>query len=681
MLVRPVSIDKVLSAIVNETKKIFGFTRAAIFIVNHQKRILQAKYVSLPGFNAEEMERASTRPLHLDKHTCSETLVANTGQTIYIADRRNDPRSTRIDLKMDLFWKRVTTIGAPLGIERDIIGVLEGDSTSRVLQLSENEIDLFTFFAKQASIIIENARFQEQNQNKIDQLLLLHEVTRNSTSILDIGELINNLATGAIRLTRAKSSLIFLCAEGATHLECVGGSGETVPAKTLVTVGDGIVGRVVATGRPRLVHDLWKESQSNGPDPESRSQLVTPITYENKVLGAVSVYSDQTFAFTGTDLEILSIMASHAAGLFEKAALYDQLSMEKDRAENILESSPNGIIMISGDGFIQSINSKAEQILETDRESVLRKSISEIGDDRIETMLNTALRKQPQGSRIQERLVKKAGEDCILEIGTSLVKRIDGESAEIMILLRDITEEKKTEEIMRRMDRMSSLGQLSAGIAHEIRNPLSGINLNLQMLARQLKADPESTEKISDSLEGIVRINGLIKNVLNFARPTPPNFKWDFLQRVIKETLSIMASQLKRQKIRVIKKLPVAGPAIFFDENQMRQVFVNLLVNAMEAMPDGGTIKITGSVETNGSRLGLFRLIISDNGSGIPEDILSKIFDPFFTTKPEGTGLGLSILHQILEQHRAIIQVESSVGKGAVFTLSFPIRVDEAQNV
>jgi two-component system, NtrC family, sensor kinase len=234
---------------------------------------------------------------------------------------------------------------------------------------------------------------------------------------------------------------------------------------------------------------------------------------------------------------------------------------------------------------------------------------------------------------------------------------------------------------MRRMDRMSSLGQLSAGIAHEIRNPLSGINLNLQMLARQLKADPESTEKISDSLEGIVRINGLIKNVLNFARPTPPHFKWDFLQRVIKETLSIMASQLKRQKIRVIKKLPVAGPAIFFDENQMRQVFVNLLVNAMEAMPDGGTIKITGSVETNGSRLGLFRLIISDNGSGIPEDILSKIFDPFFTTKPEGTGLGLSILHQILEQHRAIIQVESSVGKGAVFTLSFPIRVDEAQNV
>ena len=161
LLVRPVSVDKVLSAIVNETKKIFGFARAAIFIVNSEKRILQAKYVSLPGFNAEEAERASTRPLHLD-NPCAETLVANTGQTVYIADRRKDPRSTPIDMKMDLFWKRVTTIGAPLRIERDIIGVLEGDSTSRVLRLSEDEIDLFTFFAKQASIIIEMPGFRSR---------------------------------------------------------------------------------------------------------------------------------------------------------------------------------------------------------------------------------------------------------------------------------------------------------------------------------------------------------------------------------------------------------------------------------------------------------------------------------------------------------------------------------------
>jgi signal transduction histidine kinase len=232
------------------------------------------------------------------------------------------------------------------------------------------------------------------------------------------------------------------------------------------------------------------------------------------------------------------------------------------------------------------------------------------------------------------------------------------------------------------MDRLSSLGQLSAGIAHEIRNPLSGIKLNLQMLSKRMKRDPESIEKISDSLEGIGRINNLIKSVLNFARPTMPNFKRDYLQRVLRDTVGIMESQLKRKKISVSMDLPPAVPTIAFDENQIRQVFVNLLLNAMEALPQGGTIKITGSVDDHEpGKAGQFRLVISDNGSGIREEFLPKIFDPFFTTKPEGTGLGLSIAHKILEQHRAIVEVESSIGVGTVFKLTFPLDSVEAQDV
>ena len=128
--------------------------------------------------------------------------------------------------------------------------------------------------------------------------------------------------------------------------------------------------------------------------------------------------------------------------------------------------------------------------------------------------------------------------------------------------------------------------------------------------------------------------------------------------------------------------LPLAVPAIVFDEHQIRQVFVNLLLNAMEGMPDGGTIKITGSMDNyEPGKADLFRLVISDNGSGIRQDLLPKIFDPFFTTKPEGTGLGLSIAHKILEQHKAIIEVESSEIGGAVFTLTFPMNAVEAEDV
>ncbi|MGA2403187.1 MAG: GAF domain-containing protein [Syntrophobacteraceae bacterium] len=680
LLVRPVSIDRVLNAIVEETQKIFDLTRVAIFMVNKEARLLQTKYVSPTGFNAEEMERTMTRPLHLDRHPCRETLVAKTGQTVYIVDRFNDPRITPIDLKMDLFWKRFSTIAAPLRIEQDIIGVLEGDATNRALHLSENEVDLFTFFANQASIIIENAMLQDRNRRKILQLLLLQEVTRKSSLTLNVDELIYSIAASAVRLTKAESSLVFITGEYEKHLRRAGGSGEPVSEKELLALGEGIVGGVAATGQPALIHDARKVSESSGPD--VRSQLAIPIATEKKVLGVVSVYSDRISAFSNTDLEILSIMASHAAVLFQNAALYEQLSVEKHRAENILESSHNGVITINGGGFIQSVNRKAEQIFEIDRKSMMGKSIFEIGDDRIEKVLGIALRKEPRPSIVEASLVKKSGEDSILEITTSSVKRLEDVSTGFIITFRDITEAKKSEEIIRRMDRLSSLGQLSAGIAHEIRNPLSGIKLNLQMLSKKIKEDPESIEKISDSLEGIRRINNLIKSVLNFARPTVPMFKRDYLQRVLKDTVGIMEAQFKRKKIRVTMDLPPAVPEIAFDENQIRQVFVNILLNAMEGMPDGGTIKITGAMDNyEPGKAGLFRLVISDNGSGIRQDLLPKIFDPFFTTKPEGTGLGLSIAYKILEQHNAAVEVESTDGVGTVFTLTFPMNAVEAENV
>ena len=678
LLVRPVSIDKVLNAIVTETQKIWDLTRVAIFMVEKETRLLRTKYVSPLGFNEEEMKKTWTVPLHLDKHPCAETLVAKTGQTVYIIDRANDPRVTRIDLKMDLFWKRVSTVTAPLRIEQDIIGVLEGDATNRALHLSEDEVNLFTFFANQASIIIENARLQDENRRKIDQLLFLQEVTRKSSLSFDVDELINNIAISALRLTKAKSSLVFITGGNGKHLKRAGGSGEPIQEKELLALGEGIVGGAAVTGQPALIHDARKVSESSGPD--VRSQLAVPIATEKKVLGVVCVYSDRIGAFSNTDLEILSILASHAAVLFQNAALYEQLSMEKHRAENILESSHNGVITLNAGGFIQSVNRKAEQILEIDRKSMLGRSIFEIGDDRIEKVLKVALRKEPRPGIVEAGLVRKSGEDSILEIVTSSVKRLD-EVTEFIISFRDITESRKSEEMLHRMDMLSSLGQLSAGIAHEIRNPLSGIKLNLQMLSKKIK-NPESIEKIADSLEGIGRINNLIKGVLNFARPAEPKFKQDHLQRVLKDTVSIMKSQLKRKKIRVTMDLPAAVPVIAFDENQIRQVFVNLLLNAMAAMPEGGIIKITGSMDNyEPGKAGLFRLVIADDGSGIRQDILPRIFDPFFTTKPEGTGLGLSIVHKILEQHKATVEVESSDNRGTVFTLTFPLNAVEAENV
>ena len=227
---------------------------------------------------------------------------------------------------------------------------------------------------------------------------------------------------------------------------------------------------------------------------------------------------------------------------------------------------------------------------------------------------------------------------------------------------------------MRRMDRLTSLGQLSAGIAHEIRNPLASINFNVQFLARQLDPDEKTRRIIDDTLTGVDRIKDLVKGMLDFCRPAPPKLKSDSIRQCLEDAVSLLESQFRKNDIRVALSLAQDAPDIVFDNQQIHQVFVNILLNAMQAMPKGGTVRVESRIEQDAKKpRRQLCVTISDSGVGIPKEDFSKIFDPFFTTKPEGTGLGLSIAHKILEQHRAVIEVKSREGQGTTFTLRFPI--------
>lgn len=682
MLTRPVSIDTVLNAIVRETQKFFGLNRVAIFLVNKEARMLECRY--LAGFVTEdEVYRATTMPLHLDKHNCRETLVANSGQTIFIKDRFSDPRITATDLKMDEYWKRISTITAPLRIKRDVIGVLEGDSTQGVLNLSKKDISLFTFFANQAGIIVENARLQSQNQRKIDQLLLLQQLTNHSNTVFKIPEFMDIISTNAMKMTEAQGCEVSLVAEDGKSLTVLSRKGSVLPRSGLHVKGKGIIGKVAETGIPTIIYNTRENTSDHMEDNDVRSLISVPMICEHRVLGVVSVFCNRIGAFSKNDMEILSVMASHTAVLLRNANLYEQVLAKRDLAENILESSPNGIITIDKSGCIQSINSRAEQILEINRKDVSGRRITEIDSPAVEQVLHATLQSEPRHGVVEVNVERKNGNTGILEIESSFVKNLEGNRPGIIITIQDVTKARTTEDVIRRMDRLTSLGQLSAGIAHEIRNPLAGINLNIQMLTKKISNDEEAMELLNDSLKGIGRINSLVKNVLDFARPAIPQSKKYYIQRVIIETVRILELQFKKKKIKVTVDLPDSLPAMVFDKTQIRQVFINILMNAVESMKsDGGEIKIVGGASQHGQGgSNQFRLFIIDNGSGIPREHLPKIFDPFFTTKPDGTGLGLSIVHKILEQHNAMIEVESIEGKGTKFMLTFPMETLGVEDV
>jgi two-component system, NtrC family, sensor kinase len=256
------------------------------------------------------------------------------------------------------------------------------------------------------------------------------------------------------------------------------------------------------------------------------------------------------------------------------------------------------------------------------------------------------------------------------------VVNASGELERVVYYEKDATESRKIEQRLQQAERLRSLGTLAAGIAHEIRNPLATINFNSQLMARELKLDPAQQQMFDDIFQQIRKMDRIIQQVLHFARPREPQFLPYQLNEAVRHCLDMAKMYLVKAEVEAATQLGKDMPAVILDFNQICQVIMNLVINAIEAMPNGGRLNIeTGFQEDPPAVV----LKISDTGLGIMEEDMNRIFDPFFTRKPEGTGMGLSISRQILEKHRAIIDLESAPGKGTTFRISFPLPQKEGQ--
>lgn len=215
-----------------------------------------------------------------------------------------------------------------------------------------------------------------------------------------------------------------------------------------------------------------------------------------------------------------------------------------------------------------------------------------------------------------------------------------------------------------RAERLAITGRLAAGAAHEIRNPLASIRSTIQYLRGSLKTDPDASDMMGVLLKETDRIDTIVQGMLSFARPAEPRLERVNLSEVVSQTLKLVEPTAWKSRVEIRTRWPSEGAEVYADPNQLRQVFLNVLLNAVQAMPEGGTLGVC--VSRAGAALGALRwqVEIADTGAGIPREHLEKIFDPFFTTRQEGTGLGLSICHAILQGHGGEIDVESAPGQG-----------------
>jgi signal transduction histidine kinase len=228
---------------------------------------------------------------------------------------------------------------------------------------------------------------------------------------------------------------------------------------------------------------------------------------------------------------------------------------------------------------------------------------------------------------------------------------------------------RKTEAQLIRSDKLAALGQLAAGFAHEIRNPLTSINILIHSMTEGLPYGDSHKEDLKVVEEEINRINEIVDQFLRFAKPAPPLLDKAEVGSLFEETLQLLRPQIEKQQILVQKEFQ-ALPIILMDREQMKQAILNLLLNAIQAMPGGGRLTLKGENSKDGQWV---HILIRDSGVGVPSEDMNKLFDPFFSTKEGGVGLGLSIAHRIIDQHHGKIEVESTPGEGTLFTVWLPI--------
>jgi signal transduction histidine kinase len=245
-----------------------------------------------------------------------------------------------------------------------------------------------------------------------------------------------------------------------------------------------------------------------------------------------------------------------------------------------------------------------------------------------------------------------------------------GDLLGVVHYLRDVTEQKQLEQENERMSRLAALGELSAVIAHEIRNPLSGVGISAQALSRALHPGDFHESNLKNILKGIRKVDDVIKGLLDFATPKEPVLTPISVNQVLEEALFMSTPQAEESQISIEKSLGKSLPLVLLDQEQIKRVFINIILNALQAMQPGGVLRL----RTARSPGGRVVVRITDTGTGIPRAILKRIFDPFFTTKSQGAGLGLSISRTILEKHHATITCDSQEEEGTTFTVLFPGR-------
>ena len=516
------------------------------------------------------------------------------------------------------------------------------------------------------------------SNRRFEQLLLVNELGRKVNSILNDELLLRQAAVDIHRTFGFHNVMIFMVDEDRTHLELKAQASTYAapPAtQTRVELGEGVVGRVYRTGRTEIVDDVARESDYLSWYSDTKSEMAVSIQNGGVVEGVLNIESDRTGAFGPSDRLVLETVANQLAIAIENARLFSMVKEREDRYRTLVESSPGSVLHLDAEGRVIYANPAVSDMTGFEKSHILSRlgSLEDLALESDRTKLREAISAALRGVPCRDLEFHISHADGGVRWLTASLQPLIGEHGDpkgVVVLARDQTLEKELQDRLNQSEKLSAIGTLVSGVAHELNNPLAGVLGFAQLLlARPTEEWARSdVEKIEQNARRCQRI---VENLLAFARQSRMTKRRANINEVIESVLNLNEYQFRMDNVEITRDFDAAIPAFPIDVHRWQQVFINLASNAHQALVQSKAAvkRIHFETRLNGPTV-LIR--VQDTGPGIPEALRNRIFEPFFTTKESGTGLGLGICFGIIEEHGGTIALDPAVEDGTAFVIEVP---------
>jgi len=678
ILASSLDVRQVMKAVHSELKRVLNSERMTIVLFDETGGF---EYFALE--KEHEAGELFARVIYPRKGTPFEK-VTDTGLPLIIPDAAKS--NSWIDQRV-VKERILSVLVFPLEYKGRTIGAMNfGSKESN--HFSDHHIRFLHSIASGLAISVQNALLFEETKKRLNELTILYETTKISTSSLNLDQILNEIVRSLNNFFKFEAFGIALIDEKTRrlviHPSFIGHPVKDIE-KLELCLGKGITGWVAERGEPLLVNDVRSDSRYIAYDESISSEMCVPLNVGQKVIGVIDAQSKALNAFSKDDLYLLNIVAAQMATIIENVRLYEEIKASEEKYRKVVEGVHDGVAVVGTDFKFKYVNNRLTETLGYTREELIgmdfRNCLTEEGKQFVVDQYVKWIRREEDTPYFEFNCVRKDGEIRNIEMRNRKIRDSEG-NLSFVALVRDITEKKKMEEQLLQAEKLRAVGEMASGVAHDFNNALAVILGNTQLLLytakdEELKETLQTIEKVSkDAAQTVRRLQDFTRKRIH-----QELFKLD-VNSIVKDAVEITKPRWKDEvqgrgiHIEMVSNFeevpPVAGNA-----SELREVIANILFNAVDAMPGGGKIAIRTF-----QRKEKVYIQISDTGIGMTEEVRKKVFEPFFTTKPfSNTGLGLSMSYGIIKRFGGEIDVESSIGKGATFTLSFPTGADGQEEV